>query len=174
MNKNKSQKILAIDPGTRYVGIAFFEGKELVYYGVKTIKKMALAHDTLQEGRKIISRLIQDFKPTTLVVEKTFFSNNRNSALLNVFADEIKVIGKKKGLKVVAYAANTVRKSVCGNGSASKDEVAKVIVSYYPELKPYLTSDRKWKEKFHRNMFDAVALGLVCGYTQDKRIFIRE
>ena len=67
MNKNKLQKILAIDPGTRYVGIAFFEGKELVYYGVKTIKKMALAHDTLQEGRKIISRLIQDFKPTTLL-----------------------------------------------------------------------------------------------------------
>jgi len=161
MNKNTLQKILAIDPGTRYVGIAFFEGKELVYYGVKTIKKTALPHDTLKEGKKIISRLIRDFTPTTLVVEKTFFSNNRNSALLNVFADEIKVIGKKKGLNVMAYAANTVRKHVCGNGAASKDEVAKVVVSYFPELKPYLTSDRKWKEKFHRNMFDAIALGLT-------------
>jgi len=159
MNKNKLQKILAIDPGTRYMGIAFFEGRELIYYGVKTIRKMAHAQDTLREGRKIIARLIQDFKPTTLVVEKTFFSNNRNSALLNVFADEIKVIGKRKGLKVIAYAANTVRKGVCGNGAASKDEIAKVIVSYYPELRPYLTSDRKWKEKFYRNMFDAVALG---------------
>ena len=42
-----------------------------------------------------------------------------------------------------------------------KDEVAKVIVAYYLELKPYLTSDRKWKEQFHRNMFDAIALGLT-------------
>lgn len=161
MKKNSPQKILAIDPGTRNVGIAFFEGKKLIYYGVKTIQKKPSAHEMLREGRAIISRLITDFKPTILVVEKTFFSNNRNSALLNVYADEIQAIGKRKGLQVVAYAANTVRKNVCGNGAASKDEVAKVMVSYYPELKPYLTSDRKWKEKFHRNMFDAVALGVM-------------
>ena len=163
MNKNNRHKILAIDPGTRYVGVAFFEGKKLIYYGVKTIQKKFSARDTLQEGRMIISRLISDFKPMTLVVEKTFFSNNRNSALLNVFADEIQTIGKRKGLHVVAYAANTVRKNVCGNGAASKDEVAKVVVSHYPELKPYVTSDRKWKEQFHRNMFDAAALG-ICHY----------
>ncbi len=160
MKKIKHQKVLAIDPGTRHLGIAFFDGKDLIYHGVKTIQKMSSANGTLSEGRKVILRLIQDFKPTTLVVEKTFFSNNRNSALLNMLADEIKTIGKKKGLNVMSFAANTVRKSVCGNGAASKDEIARVIVAYYPELKPYLTSDRKWKEKFHRNMFDAVALGM--------------
>jgi len=37
--------------------------------------------------------------------------------------------------------------------------VAKVIVASYPELKVYLTQDRAWKEKYHQNMFDAVALG---------------
>ncbi|MCX6168682.1 MAG: crossover junction endodeoxyribonuclease RuvC [Ignavibacteriales bacterium] len=162
MKKLISRKVLAIDPGTRHLGVAFFEGKELIYYGVKTIKHMNLAHETLKEGKKAILRMIHDFKPEILVVEKTFFSNNRNSALLNVFADEIQTIGKRQGLKVYAYAANTVRKQICGNGSASKDEVAKVVVSYYPELKPYLTSDRKWKEIFHRNMFDAVALGLIA------------
>lgn len=161
MIKNKSQKILAIDPGTRNLGIAFFDGEELIYYGVKTIPKMKLPHDTLKEGKKIVLRLIQDFKPQILVVEKTFFSNNKNSALLNVFADEIQAIGKKQKLIVKSFAANTVRKHICGNGSASKDEIAKVLVSRYRELKPYLTSDRKWKEKFHRNMFDAVALGLA-------------
>ena len=75
-------------------------------------------------------------------------------------------MGKKKRLQVIAYAANTMRKSVCDNGAASKDEVAKVIVSYYPELKPYLTSDRKWKEKFYRNMFDAVALAICHSITE--------
>ncbi len=162
MKKIKSQKVLAIDPGTRHLGVAFFEGRELIYCGVKTILRKPSAHETLQEGRAIISRLISDFKPDILVVEKTFFSNNRNAALLNVYADEIKLIGKRKGLKVISFAANTVRKSVCGNGAASKDEVAKVVVSYYPELKPYLTSDRKWKEQFHRNMFDAIALGMYA------------
>lgn len=150
------------------MGIAFFEGKDLIYHGVKIIKHLKSPQETLQEGRKVILRMITDYEPDVLVVEKTFFSNNRNSALLNVFADEIQSLGKRKGLIVKAYAANTVRKQICGNGSASKDEVAKVVVSYYPELKPYLTSDRKWKETFHRNMFDAVALGLLIVNNESK------
>jgi hypothetical protein len=39
--------------------------------------------------------------------------------------------------------------------------VARVIISKYPELKVYLTQDRAWKEQYHQNMFDAVALGMM-------------
>jgi Holliday junction resolvasome RuvABC endonuclease subunit len=97
-----------------------------------------------------------------LVVEKTFFVNNRNAALLNVFVDDIKAIGKRKGLKVISYAPSTVKKFICGNGRASKKDVAKAIISKYPELKVYLTQDRAWKERYHQNMFDAVALGMMA------------
>jgi crossover junction endodeoxyribonuclease RuvC len=159
MSKNK--KILAIDPGTRELGIALLQGGRLLYHGVETVKKKKSPHETLKEGRKIILRLINDFKPQVMVVEKTFFANNRNSALLNVFFDEIKAVGKRKGLKVISYAPNTVKKRICGNGRASKEDVAKVIVSKYPELKVYLTQDRKWKAAYHWNMFDAVALGVM-------------
>ena len=37
-----------------------------------------------------------------------------------------------------------------------------MMVSKYPELKVYLTQDRAWKERYHQNMFDAVALGLMA------------
>jgi Holliday junction resolvasome RuvABC endonuclease subunit len=160
---NNNSKILAIDPGTREIGIAFLEKGKLIYYGVKVIKKKKSPHETLKEGRKIILRLIRDFKPKVLVVEKTFFVNNRNAALLNVFVDDIKAIGKRKGLKVISYAPSTVKKFICGNGRASKSELAKVVVSKYPELKVYLTQDRAWKERYHQNMFDAVALGMMAG-----------
>lgn len=161
MPKNNS-KILAIDPGTREMGLAFLEGGKLIYYGVKTIKKKKSPHEALKEGRKIILRLIKDFKPKVIVVEKAFFSNNRNAALLNVFVDEIRAIGRRKGLKVMSFAPSTVKKAICGNGRASKREVARVIVSKYPELKVYLTQDRAWKEEYHQNMFDAVALGMMA------------
>jgi Holliday junction resolvasome RuvABC endonuclease subunit len=62
----------------------------------------------------------------------------------------------------MAFAPSTVKKFVCGNGHASKEQVAKVIISRYPELKVYLTQDRVWKEKYHRNMFDAVAVALTA------------
>lgn len=164
MKKNHS-RILAIDPGTREMGIAFLEEEKLIYHGVKSIKKRKSPHETLKEGRKIILRLIKDFKPKVLVVEKAFFVNNRNASLLNVFVDEIVSIARRKKLKLLSYAPNTVKKYICGNGRASKTEVARVIVTKFPELRVYLTQDRAWKEKYHQNMFDAVALGMMAlGY----------
>ncbi len=160
--KNKIKtRILAIDPGTRDMGVALLEDDKLIYHGVKSIKKRTTPHETLEVGRKIVFRLIKDLRPHILVVEKTFFKNNRNASLLNVFYDEIMAIGKRKRLKVRSYAPNTVKKFICGDGRASKEDVAKVIVSKYPELKVYISQDRKWKERYHQNMFDAVALGLV-------------
>jgi len=161
MPKNNS-RILAIDPGTRIMGVAFLDDGKLVYHGVKEIRNKKSPHEKLKEGRKIVLRLIRDFRPQILVFEKTFFANNRNAALLNVFVDEIKAIGKRKELKVVSYAPSTVKKFICGNGRASKEELSKVVVSKYPGLKVYLTQDRAWKERYHQNMFDAVALGLMA------------
>ena len=157
----KNKKILAIDPGTRKMGVAFLDKGNLIYYGVKVIKKYKSPHETLKGCRRIVLRLINDFRPTILVVEKAFFSKNRNASLLNVFVDEIKAIARRKKIRLVSYAPNTVKKHICGYGRASKKDVARVIVSKYPELKVYLTQDRDWKERYHQNMFDAVALGVI-------------
>ncbi len=62
---------------------------------------------------------------------------------------------------MLSFAPNAVKKAVCGHGWATKAEVAKAVVARYPELKAYLIHDRKWKERFHANMFDAVALGMM-------------
>ena len=161
VRNTNTKKLLAIDPGTKYMGIAFFEGEKLIHHGVKVIKKGKSPHETLKTARGIVLRLISDFKPQVLVVEKTFFANNRNSSLLNVFVDEIKAIGRRKKLKVESYAPNTVKKIICGNGRAGKDEVCRAVVSKFPELYVYFNQDRRWKEKYHQNMSDAVALGLT-------------
>lgn len=155
-------KILAIDPGTRHMGVALLENGKILYHAVEVIKKQKSPNATLQEARKAVLRLISDLKPKLLVVEKAFFSNNRNASLLNVLVDEIKAIAKRKGLKLMSFAPNTVKKFIAGNGRATKAEVAKVIVSRYPELKVFLTQDRAWKEKFHHNMFDAIALAIMA------------
>lgn len=161
MTKNNHKKVLAIDPGTRKIGIAFLEGNEIIYHDVKTIPKGQSPREALREGRKILLRLINDFKPQLLAVEKTRFVNDRNGGLLNVFVAEIGALGRRRGLTVVTYAPNTVRKFVCGNGRAGKEEVARAVVIRYPELRVYLTQDRKWKATYHRNRFDAIALGIM-------------
>jgi Holliday junction resolvasome RuvABC endonuclease subunit len=154
-------KILAIDPGTKEMGVALFDSERLVYHGVSIIKEGS-PHEKLREGKKIILRLIKDLKPNILVVERSFFINNKTASLLHVFINEIKAIGKRKELKVISYAPTTVRKFICGNGRADKKTLSEVIVSRLPELKVYLTQDRAWKERYHQNMFDAVGLGLMA------------
>jgi len=63
---------------------------------------------------------------------------------------------------VLSFAPSTVKKHIAKDGWAKKKEVAKAIATEYPELKVYLTQDRGWKERYHQNMFDAVALAEVA------------
>ncbi len=120
-----------------------------------------IVYENIGHLKEEVTRIIRDFQPDVLVFEKTFFAQNRNSALLNVLGDEIRNIGRRKSLQVLSFAPSTIKKTICGNGRASKEEVARVVVSKFPELNVFLTQDRKWKERYHQNMFAAVALGTM-------------
>jgi crossover junction endodeoxyribonuclease RuvC len=162
LTSNNPARILAIDPGTREMGVAVLEGDKLIYHGVAVIKRGKTPHETLSRGRAVIRGLIDDFRPGVLVIEKTFIGKNRRLALLNVFADEIKALARRNRVAVVGFAPCTVKKAITGNGWASKEDLARAVVARYPELKAYLLHDPKWKGRFHCNMFDAVALGLLA------------
>lgn len=161
MPKKKRTRILAIDPGTREMGIALLEGEKLLYHGVKTFPMQRTPHEKLQEARKTIFAMVRDFRPNVLAVEKAFFANNRNAALLNVLVDEIQAIGRRKRIRVASFAPSTVKKTICENGRASKEQVARAVVSRYPELEVFIDQDQEWREKHFGNMFDAVAIGLT-------------
>jgi Holliday junction resolvasome RuvABC endonuclease subunit len=163
MQKTKtSLRILAIDPGTRLMGVAFLDDGKLVYHAVKVIARGKSPQETLQRAKAVILRLINDLDPQLIAAEKTFFSRNRNTALLNVLFDEIRSIARRRGLQFVSFAPSTIKKFTCGNGRASKKEVATVVVARFPELKVFLTADRAWKERFFQNAFDAIAIGIMA------------
>jgi Holliday junction resolvasome RuvABC endonuclease subunit len=170
MGKRSNKRILAIDPGTKNIGFALLDNGELIHFGVKSVPQMMPSCEILKRGKRIIVRLIDDFRPNFLAVEKTYFANNKDTVLLNTFTKVIQKIGKRKGLMVSCIAINTVRKVICGNGAASKDDVARVIVSKYVELKPYLTSNRKWKERYFQNMFDAIAITEYITYHNNIKV----
>lgn len=160
--KRNRIKTLAIDPGTREMGIAILEETDLAYYGVKTLKKKRPAQVLLKSLRRIIYKLCDDYQPDVLAIEQTFNTTDRNLSLLHLAAAEVKSAARRRGLKVVSYAPKTIRKFVCGSGKATKKEVSKVIAARYPELEIYVFQDRMWKEKYWQNMFDAVALGVTA------------
>ena len=154
-------KILAIDPGTKKIGIAMLSDGELLYYGVKTIRTRSSPGAVLKQAQYIISRLIADYEPQYLAIEKTFMIQ-KSAALLAVAADEIKATAKREGLTVFEYAPLAVRKVICKSGKATKKGVARVISLRFPELTRYMQRQTKWETLYYANMFDAIAVGLYC------------
>ncbi len=159
MRKNKI-KILAVDPGTKHMGIAAFEGTELVDYGVKTIRQgseqIILAH--LEE---VVARLIREKKPDYFVLERNTFSQIRQNFRLTLVVSKMKHIAKKQGILVYEYDPRTIRKEICNDGNASKIRVAQTVVISFDELKPFLQSNKKWVLRYYLNLLDAVAVGVT-------------
>lgn len=158
----KTQRILAIDPGTREMGVALLENERLLYQGVEALPRFKSSEECLDAGRETVARLIRDFRPTLLAVEKTFIGRNPNTVLLHEFARQVGETGREFGVAVRSLAANTVKRTIARSGNASKVEVAKAVAAQYPALSAYLPPERKWKRMRHFNMFDAVALALAC------------
>lgn len=145
------------------MGVAVIDrDRTLLHYGVCTFARTGTHQDRLAAIVLAVAQLSRHYKPTLIAVEKTYIGGNGHTALLNAIEGAIVALAKKKRIRVVRFAANTVKKQLCGSGAASKRAVAKKVVCHYPQLKIYLHQPLKWMEQFHANMFDAVALGLVA------------
>jgi crossover junction endodeoxyribonuclease RuvC len=161
MIKKPKPRILAIDPGTRHIGVAVLQGSDLVYHGVLTMPHRRSLEATRRNTRVLLRQLLSDFRPTVLAVEENSIGSSRSRSLLHAVVSETRRIGRRERVHVVTKTASTVKKAVTGNGRASKEEVARAVARSYPELKAYLRQTAKWRARYHGNMFDAVALGLT-------------
>lgn len=160
-NQTKNKRILAIDPGTKEMGIAVLDDRDLIDYAVKSIRRGKNQKDFFTNLETLMLRLIHEKKPDVVALERNLFSQIRNNLLLAALIYRIKTIARRKRITVREYDPRTIRKLVCNNGNATKKELARAIAVFYPELKIYLESDRKWKIRYWQNIFDAVAVGLA-------------
>ncbi len=163
----KPIKILAVNPGTRYIGVAILKGQpknqaKLIYYGIKSINNRSTTRHILQEGKEIINELLYYHQPDIVAQKKVFFVQEKNSERLNKLSEAIKILVKRKNLTYTEYAPTTVRKQICQKDKATKKETTKILVSLYPELAANLTQEKIWKDDYWSHMYNAVAIGLCC------------
>ncbi len=158
----RKTNVLAIDPGTREMGYAHFDGFELLDYGVRSLRS-ADGNRQAVFGKvdPIVLRLLEEKRPDVVILEKNRFSQIRSNVRLALTVYHIRSLAKRRRVPVIEYDPRTIRRVVCNNGNCRKMEVARTVAVRYPELKVYLSSDRKWKVRYHLNMFDAVACGLT-------------
>lgn len=155
----RNPTILALDPGLRELGFAVLAGRKLLARDVISLRALPKAR-RLPEAQERIAALVQTHYPGAIVVEKTYPHPVPWLDQLHRLTLFARRLARRHRLNFAAYAPQTVRATVVGNGRAKKAEVALAIAHRFPSLRVYLTQDRRWKERYFLNMFDAVALAL--------------
>lgn len=130
-------RILGVDPGSRLTGYGCIDliGNQLrhVTHGTLRLSNTGGRAEIPLEDRLLsiyegLSKVIQEFRPQILVVEKVFFAKNAVSALkLGQARGAAILTGKIHSLTIAEYSPTEVKAIVTGYGQADKHQVAKMV-----------------------------------------------
>lgn len=125
MNKTR---IISIDPGIVITGFSILDFQKtkikLIAYGtIKPKRKDRLEHRLLHLHNETLS-IIGKFNPSIMAIEDSFYSKNVKSAVtLGQSRSAMMLAGAKSAMDIYQFAPRKVKQSLCGNGSATKEQV---------------------------------------------------
>lgn len=141
----RSDRILGIDPGTGILGFGIIDvdpkGKlSLVDAGVIRTPVNEPDSDRLMTIYTELSEIIDEFKPTTMSVEKLFFAQNVTTAMsVSQARGVVLLMGKQSDLKLFEYTPLQIKQALTSYGRATKrqvQEMVKVILGLKEYPKP--------------------------------------
>ena len=128
----KDKIILGIDPGTNILGFGVIginsKGPYYKDMGVFDLRKIKDPFEKLANIFSGVSELIEEHKPDQLAVESPFYGKNAQVILkLGRAQGAALTAAVVRGIPVAEYAPRKAKIAICGNGAASKEQVAMMI-----------------------------------------------
>jgi Holliday junction resolvasome RuvABC endonuclease subunit len=151
-------RILAINPGSRYIGWAAFRGPELLDWGVR-INSAKTPRGRIRVAGHIIKEALERFQSDTLVVKRLHAS--RSSIALDRLADAIRELARRRKLTVHEYSITELEHALCPNVKGNKRQLAAEVTAKYPILNSDWQKEVANRHPYYVRMFEAVALGIV-------------
>lgn len=132
----KEKIILGLDPGTNVMGygVVMVRGRDisLLQFGVIHLTKYGNHEVRLKKILERILALIDEFTPDEVALEAPFYGKNVQSMLKLGRAQGVAMAAALlRDLPIIEYAPKKVKQSVTGNGNASKEQVAKMLMTYF-------------------------------------------
>jgi Holliday junction resolvasome RuvABC endonuclease subunit len=155
----ESPTILAINPGSRYLGFAAFRGPELLDWGVRVVSAATPRGGARVAGR-ILTEAIERFRPDTLAIKR--LHSSRSSTTLDRLTDSIKQLSRRRKLTLRQYSIAELKNALCSDARANKRQLAAKVTALYPVLGHYFQKEMANRHPYYLRMFEAVALGAVC------------
>lgn len=148
-------KIIGINPGTRYLGIAVLYGSELMDWRIKALEGK-WSEEKIKKAIGIVNDLIERYELNVLAIKK-LHPSRRTENLLRL-ANKIKDFARRKKLKVYQYSIKEVEKLFIESEKLNKRNLIKEMVKIYPLLHHDLKIEQSHKNPYYFRMFEAVAL----------------
>ena len=132
----KERIILGIDPGTTIMGygVVRIVGKkmEMIQMGVLHLEKLNGHALKLKRIFERTIQLVEEYKPDEVSLEAPFFGKNDQSMLKLGRAQGVAMAAALyKNVPIFEYTPKKIKKSITGNGNASKVQVASMLQSLF-------------------------------------------
>jgi crossover junction endodeoxyribonuclease RuvC len=126
-------KILGVDPGSRITGFGLIEANKLKFTYIasgciRTKGELTQRITTIFEG---VSEIIEKHQPDIVVIERAFMRPDRPNPdaaikLGHARGAIISAVGSR-GIAMVEYSPNQIKKAVVGKGHAVKNQVGYMV-----------------------------------------------
>jgi crossover junction endodeoxyribonuclease RuvC len=132
----KEKTILGLDPGTNVMGYGVILVKtpqvQLVQFGVIRLAKFSSHELRLKKIFDRVLSLVDQYLPDEVALEAPFYGKNVQSMLKLGRAQGVAMSAALyREIPIVEYAPKKVKQSVTGNGNASKEQVAKMLMTLF-------------------------------------------
>jgi Holliday junction resolvasome RuvABC endonuclease subunit len=155
-------RIIGINPGTRYLGIAILDGSGLLDWRIKTLVGK-WSEKKIKKTIEIVSELIDRYAPNVLVIKKLHPS--RSSKNLKILSSRIKALAKRYRIQVRSYSIKELENFFLSDEKTNKRSLAEKIVYEYPVLGHELEKEKNHKNHYYLKVFEAVALANMVNNT---------
>lgn len=157
MHSSTDVTLLGLDPGYDRCGVALIEksasGERVLYSGCIETVRTDEFQLRLQQVYEEVHTLITTYTPSVLALETLFLTKNQKTVMrVAEVRGVLLLLAALHGLTVVQFSPPQVKRAICGDGSADKRQIIRMV--------PQIISLPH--TPVHDDEYDAVAVALTA------------
>lgn len=152
-------RILAVNPGSRYIGIAVFRGADLLDWDVK-VTGGATAVQRRMACHRIMADYFEMYRPNILAIKQLHPS--RSSLSLDQLVKHIESFCRRRRVTIRRYSIKELEALLCPRLKITKYTLASIVANKHPALLYDLQRESQYRNPYRIRMFEAVALASAC------------
>jgi hypothetical protein len=152
------RRIVCINLGTRYVGLAAFQDHSLRDWCVRTFNgRWSKAKE--KKIRRALGGYLDAYQADLVILKE--HDPTRSSPALKHLVETVADLIEERGLPTRRYSLDHLKASLPGGSVMNRKTLAEAVVRRHPAIGREFQIEQKSRNSYYQRMFEAVALGSI-------------